>query len=49
MRFLMMPGDLVCDWVGLEPNSDNRQILRMFLNTVLWGAIGVSLALRFAG
>lgn len=37
----LMPGSLVCDAVGLRDNSDHRQILRMFLNTLFWSAAGV--------
>jgi hypothetical protein len=36
-----LPGGLICDAVGLTGDSDNRQILRMFLNTPIWGAAGV--------
>ena len=34
--FLLSAGP-ICDTVGLK-GSDNRQILRMFLNTLIWGA-----------
>ena len=37
----LLPGGLICDAVGLTEDSDNRQILRMFLNTLIWGAAGV--------
>lgn len=36
----LSPGDLLSDATGLAPNSDNRMILRMFINTLVWGAIG---------
>ena len=48
MRIFLLPGDLICDWVGLAKDSDHRLILRMFLNTIVWGAVGVVLALRFS-
>jgi hypothetical protein len=35
--FLLSAG-LICDAVGLTEGGDNRQILRMFLNTLIWGA-----------
>jgi hypothetical protein len=40
-KLLLLPGSLICDAVGLTTNSDNRQILRMFMNTLIWGAVGV--------
>jgi hypothetical protein len=40
-KFFLLPGGLICDAVGLTEDSDNRQILRMFLNTLIWGAAGV--------
>jgi hypothetical protein len=44
---LLMPGSLVCDAVGLREDSDHRQILRMFLNTLVWGAASVIAAVVF--
>ena len=35
----LSPGDLLSDATGLAPNSDNRMILRMFINTLVWGGI----------
>jgi len=40
-KLILLPGGLICDAVGLSEDSDNRQILRMFLNTLIWGAAGV--------
>jgi hypothetical protein len=40
LRLFLLPGDLVCDWAGLPKDSDHRQILRMFLNTIVWGGLG---------
>ena len=40
-KLLLLPGGLIRDAVGLTEDSDNRQILRMFLNTLIWGAAGV--------
>jgi len=37
LRFLS-PGDMAADAAGLE--DDNRVVFRMFVNTVVWGAIG---------
>jgi hypothetical protein len=40
-KLFLLPGGLICDAVGLTEDSDNRQILRMFLNTLIWGAAAV--------
>ena len=39
MKFLLWPGDAVASMVGLPEGSDNRQILRMWTNTTVWGAL----------
>src|SRR6516164_10722692 len=39
-KLFLLPGGLICDAIGLTEDSD-RQILRMFLNTLIWGAAGV--------
>jgi hypothetical protein len=44
-KLFRLPGGLVCDAVGLTEDNDNRQILRMFLNTLIWGAAGVTVIL----
>ena len=40
-KLILLPGGFICDAVGLTEDGDNRQILRMFLNTLIWGAAGV--------
>jgi hypothetical protein len=42
---LLFPGEFVCDRTGLKRDSDDRQILRMFVNTLIWGAVGVAIIL----
>jgi hypothetical protein len=44
-KLFLLPGGLACDAVGLTEDNDNRQILRMFLNTLIWGAAGVAVIL----
>ena len=39
MRLFLMPGDILASMTGLPAGSDNRQILRMWANTVIWGAL----------
>jgi hypothetical protein len=39
MNLLLWPGDTIATLAGLPKDSDNRQILRMWANTVIWGAI----------
>jgi len=43
-RLLLLPGSMICDVVGLREDDDHRQILRMFLNTLVWGAASVIVA-----
>jgi hypothetical protein len=45
MKLFLLPGDLICDAVGLPRESDDRQVLRSFVNTIFWGAVGVAVAL----
>jgi hypothetical protein len=45
MLKLLNVGDLVADAVSLEKGSESRQILRMFMNTLIWGGIGVAVVL----
>ncbi len=40
MNILLAPGNFVCDLTGLPKDSDHRQILRMFVNTLFWGIVG---------
>ena len=44
MQLFLAPGDLICDLVGIARESDHRQILRSFLNTIIWGAVAVTVA-----
>ena len=44
-KLFLLPGALICDAVGLTEDSEDRQILRMFLNTMIWGAVGVIIIL----
>ena len=39
MSRLLAPGDLLSDAIGLA-DDEHRVILRMFINTMAWGAIG---------
>jgi hypothetical protein len=45
MKLFLLPGGLIYDAVGLTEDSESRQILRMFLNTLIWGAAGVIMIL----
>lgn len=46
IRLFLMPGDLICDAFGLEGESDHRQVLRSFFNTMIWSAVGIGIALK---
>lgn len=39
MKLFLWPGDLIASMAGLPEGSDNRQILRMWANTVVWGTL----------
>ena len=39
MRLLLWPGDFIANLAGLPKESDNRHILRMWANTVIWGVV----------
>jgi hypothetical protein len=39
--FLLFPGEAVCYLAGLRQDDDHGLILRMFVNTLVWGAIAV--------
>lgn len=47
MLFLF-PGEAACHLAGLRHDDDHRQILRMFVNTLVWGATGVAIVLMTA-
>jgi len=47
MLKLLSPGDWIADAVGLD-DGENRQILRMFINTLAYGIVAVAVALAFA-
>lgn len=36
----LSPGDLISDAAGLAADSENRMVFRMFINTLVWGAVG---------
>jgi hypothetical protein len=45
MSLFLLPGNTVCDLAGVPPDSDHRQILRSFVNTMVWGAVAIGAAL----
>jgi hypothetical protein len=47
-KIFLFPGSLICDAVGLTEDSGSRQILRVFLNMLIWGAVGVTIVLAIA-
>jgi hypothetical protein len=46
IKFFLLPGDLICNAVGLKDESPNKQVLRSFLNTMVWSAVGIGVALK---
>ncbi|MGE0735791.1 MAG: hypothetical protein AB7G15_14970 [Alphaproteobacteria bacterium] len=47
-KILTWPGNWTADRFGLPPDSEHRQILRMFVNTLIGGAVAVVGILLFA-
>ena len=47
LRYLVSPGDLAAELSGLRAGTESRQILRMFVNTLVWGAVGVIVAVAY--
>lgn len=47
LRYLVSPGDLAAALSGLGAGTESRQILRMFVNTLVWGAVGAIAAVAF--
>ncbi len=45
IKLFLFPGDWVCDLSGVAENSDHRQVLRSFINTIVWSAIASGVAL----
>ena len=41
----LLPGDLVCNAMGVPGESDHRQVLRSFINMMIWGALATAAAL----
>lgn len=48
MKFFLWPGDFVAGLTGLPKGSDNRLVLRMYANVLIWGILcAVILAIVF--
>lgn len=45
IKLFLYPGDLACDLSSVAKNSDHRQVLRSFINTIVWSAIASGVAL----
>ncbi len=48
MRLFLAPGNFVCGLAGLPEASDHCQILRTFMNTLVWGGLAIAAAMYFA-
>ncbi|NJM35951.1 MAG: hypothetical protein HC850_16095 [Rhodomicrobium sp.] len=44
----LLPGDLVCDWLGIK-DGESRFLLRMFVNLSVYGKIAILLLLSIGG
>lgn len=47
MRWFLWPGDKACDLLHLHA-PDDRQVFRLFVNMIFWGAAIVIVALALA-
>lgn len=47
MNWFLWPGERVCDLAGLR-DPDDRQVMRLFANMIIWGAVIVAVALIWA-
>lgn len=45
LTLFLLPGDVVCDLAGLPKASDHRQVLRSFVNMMVWSAVAIAGAL----
>lgn len=45
-RLFLFPGDLVCRALGLQGESDHRQILRTYANILIWGAFATYVGMK---
>ncbi|MEZ5900468.1 MAG: hypothetical protein AB7S74_01635 [Hyphomicrobium sp.] len=41
LSLFLLPGDLVCDWAGVPAESEHRQVLRSFINMMVWSAVAI--------
>lgn len=48
LSLFLFPGDFVCDLAGVPAASDHRQVLRSFVNMMVWGAVAIGATLWFA-
>lgn len=48
LRVFLLPGDLVCDRFGVPATGEHRQILRSFINMMVWSAVAIGVALAIA-
>lgn len=45
LKAFLFPGDLVCDLSGVPKVGEHRQVLRSFINMMVWGAVSIASAL----
>lgn len=45
MQWFLFPGDQICDLAGVPKESDHRQVLRSFINMMVWSAVSIGVAL----
>lgn len=47
LSIFLLPGDVVCNHTGVPKDSDYRQVLRSFINMMVWSAVAIGAAVYF--
>lgn len=45
-RIFLFPGEFVCAALGMRVENDHRQILRTFVNILIWGIVATWIAVK---
>jgi hypothetical protein len=45
LSIFLFPGDVACDLAGIPLDSDHRQVLRSFINMMVWSVVAIGAAL----
>ena len=45
LSIFLLPGDAACNAAGIPKDSDHRQVLRSFVNMMVWSAVAIGAGL----